>query len=263
MFATISLVLIALSAYVLGSAALTRLFGPAALRGPERVPLAAGTGLGVLSWLVSVTSPFIPYLNPPALWSILAVLGVAGGMRLAADTRSGILTGADPDRPRGADPWTRLGTAAVILIFAAEIPVLFTPYLDGDVRGYHFLLPVRFLQDGRLTHHPEILYNFWALHAEMLYTLALGTGGEPAARGVAWLAGVLWAAAFGGFVARAFSPRTAVLAILLVLALASTSKVRIELTLSCPRRALGRTGLLTSVGSGPRMVGNSRQGEEP
>ena len=213
MIALAALLLVALSAHALGRGLLSRLGGPSASAGVEGATLAIGSGLGLLSLLVTALAAFTPFLKGAGPWILLGGLGSAGGwivFRKAQTVKS--FGGLYP-------VGLVAGTSAVVVFYAAELPLLFMPSVDGDVIGYHFRLPQLFVQDGRLSNHPEILYNFWPLHGEMLFTLALGTGGEAAARGVCWLVSATWALAFTSFVSRTSSPRTAVLAVLLVLAI--------------------------------------------
>ncbi|MEZ0395356.1 MAG: glycosyltransferase family 39 protein [Anaerolineales bacterium] len=80
---------------------------------------------------------------------------------------------------------------AAILILVSTWIVAAAPPVQFDALTYHLAIPRAYLQAGRLIYLPENM--FWGMpeQTEMLYTLAMLLGGEPAAALLGWTLGLL------------------------------------------------------------------------
>jgi len=85
----------------------------------------------------------------------------------------------------------RLLALLVAVIFLLNLSVALAPPLTFDALVYHLTLPLRYLQEGRITYIPEIM--FWGMPqlAEMHYLVLLALGGESAPAVLGWLLGGL------------------------------------------------------------------------
>lgn len=173
------------------------------LRLLERTALACGVGLGLMATAV-LWLGLLDLMAPGPLALALAAMAGAGwkplrewGARVGAALRGA--------RPSPSDLFLgalALGVCAAGWLFHRLPPVFF------DTLVYHLGLPSQYLLHGGLVHLPRFHYGALPGNAEMLYTLALGLGGEPLARLASWWGGCVLALSVAAL-ARRFSPGAA------------------------------------------------------
>ncbi|MGQ9682200.1 MAG: ArnT family glycosyltransferase [Anaerolineae bacterium] len=175
------LVSILVAATALGDRLLTLLVLRPAPPFGEHLLLAVVLGLGALSLLVLLLAaagllyPFLLYalLAVPSLLFLPGLLGrLAAGPRRAWHWAAQHWLQADLRMPAVA-----LGALAFSL--PGALLWALAPATHYDALAYHLPVPVANLHARGLVMLPEALESVWAHNAEMLYTLALGTAGQP------------------------------------------------------------------------------------
>ena len=135
----------------------------------EALALSFAIGLGVIGWLVFMLG--VPgFLSTPYLGGLLA-LGVPGLL---------LLRGHLPARGTG---FSRLETLLLVLIAVAllfDLSEALSPPGDGDSLAYHFALPKKFIEAGRIIFEPRAIDGAVPLLTQMTYVPALALGGEKA-----------------------------------------------------------------------------------
>jgi len=155
---------------------------------------ATAAGCGIFS-LAVLAAGLLGALTPAVMWLLFALAS-------AARVASWIFSRKNcdsPDTPGGADtPGADRPLPVEYLLFAAGACGLLvfwvaaaSPVHDPDSLMYHMALPKIYLDAGRIFYVPYILHSNWPLLPEMLFTWALGAGGEGLAKMVAFALGLL------------------------------------------------------------------------
>jgi len=148
----------------------------------ERWALSFALGFGVLGWLM------FP----------LGIAGLVGTLPLILLLTIGCLGIVLLPRPSGLSPASLDGIGKLLLMVVGVV-LLFdiaeglAPPADADSLAYHFALPKRILEAGRLEFVPTALEGAVPLLVQMTYVPAIGLGGETAL--TLWTAISGWAAA--------------------------------------------------------------------
>ncbi len=133
---------------------------------PLRAVLAFPLGMGLWGWLL-----FWPGLVgwfTPAVMAAMMVPALAG---LA------LLPGGWP-RWRRPGPVTGLALLVLLAAMALGLPQALSPPVDADTLAYHYDLPRRFLEAGRIFFTPRAVDGATPLLIQMTYASILGLGGE-------------------------------------------------------------------------------------
>ena len=154
----------------------------------ERGLLSAALGFGLLQYLafgLGVSG----LLTSRNLWIgliLLLVVFAADMLRVAQGIGKAIRA------PRTSLPnWIRIGTMVL------AIPLLFAlfqslcPPTDIDGTYYHLTAPKRWLQMGAMGYLPTLLHTNTPMSVDMLFTLALGTWSDTAAKLIHYTLGIL------------------------------------------------------------------------
>jgi len=208
---------------------------------PERSLLAAGLGLGFLSYLaflLGVISQLTPNIVRIAL--LLATVLAAADWRLAK--RGGPVAGSEDrcapgvfktrvtaasvEKRAAARPdslsrlksfsgrWDRALVLLIGLILLAGLVTCLTPIIDADGLSYHAAAPKRWLELGFMSSLPTHLHAQWPMGGEMLFTLLLPVGGPDACKPLmalvsamaacaVWMLGTKLASSSAGLIAAA------------------------------------------------------------
>ena len=136
--------------------------GQAAL---ERGALAFAVGFGVVGWLAFWIGT-AGVLSPGPAWGMCVFLsfGLVFWNRPASP-------GAHPFTPAA---WLLLGVAFVALVF--DLLEAASPPIKADTLSYHFELPRRFVEEGRVFFVPRALSAATPLITQMTYAVALALG---------------------------------------------------------------------------------------
>jgi hypothetical protein len=172
----------------LGAAALRALKIDADLGIGEHWALSFATGFGVLGWLV------FP----------LGVAGYLSAAPLTALLTAGALAAVLLGRPRAFVPRPSLDALTKVLLALIGVVALFdlmegiAPPADADSLAYHFAVPKRFLESGRIEFILRAIDGAVPFGIQMTYVPALALGGEKAL--TLWTMVSGWAPAFVLFV---------------------------------------------------------------
>lgn len=167
--------------------------GPGALR---RFLIATALGLGFLAPM-TLGLGVLGILNRPTAWSLLAVGGVLGLVRLA---RSGAAIESNPNpaspsipgparaRPGDVTRWTTefvlllpLAWIGAILLYCATLPPGLLWDFDGngyDVLEYHLQVPREYFEAGRIQFLQHNVYASFPQQTESLYLLLMHMLGD-------------------------------------------------------------------------------------
>ena len=153
----------------LGAAALRTLKLDARMTRGEHWTLSFAIGFGVLGWLMFPLG-VAGHVTPLSL-TLLLTIGCAGTLFLP---RPGRLSSVDFD----VVGKILLAVGGAVLLF--DLVEALAPPADADTLAYHFAVPKRFLEAGRIDFIPEPLVGAVPFLVQMTYVPALGLGGEPA-----------------------------------------------------------------------------------
>lgn len=146
--------------------------------GGERVALAGGLGLGILSYGFLALG-LVGLLRPVFIWMMLALAALLAwpqARRWPARWRE--------NRPAMRAPgfFERLGITLIIAMLAMVLVRGLAPVTDYDGLAYHLVVPRNYLQAGRIRPYPgEAHFNF-PLTVDLLYIPAVSLGLESAAK---------------------------------------------------------------------------------
>lgn len=177
----------------------------------ERLLLAAGLGLGLLSYLpfaLGIASALTPSTVRIALLGGVVLAGVGVAVRRIVPKTATAAEQAD----RGTVPfwvWGLVGVAGLYL--CSTFVSCLTPMVDYDGLAYHVAAPKRWLETGDLRFLPSQLQTQWPLGTEMLYTLLLPIAGVAACKPLNILFMVLTAGAIYVLGRRTASPAVGLL----------------------------------------------------
>lgn len=132
----------------------------------ERGALAFAVGFGVVGWLAFWIGT-AGFLSPGPVWGMCVVL--SSGLvfwRLPA--------GGDDAPPLAPAAWLLLGVAALALLL--DLFEAASPPIEADTLAYHFELPRRFVEEGRVFFVPRALSGATPLMVQMTYAVALALG---------------------------------------------------------------------------------------
>lgn len=131
----------------------------------ERGALAFATGFGVVGWLAFWIGT-AGALSPGPVWGMCGILsfGLVFWNRPSGE-------GAHPFTPAA---WALLGVAALALVF--DLFEAASPPIEADTLSYHFELPRRFVEEGRVFFVPRALSGATPLIVQMTYAVALTLG---------------------------------------------------------------------------------------
>ncbi len=87
----------------------------------------------------------------------------------------------------------------ITLILVLSLASALAPPLKYDALMYHLVMPLTYIQQGRISHIPWLVMTGMPQITEMLYTLAIWYGGLPAASVTGWMVGMLAILGLVGF----------------------------------------------------------------
>ncbi len=191
--ACLMLLLILLISLGAGEFILKALLGVKLRDGLERSTLAILLGLGLIMILVSLQGGLQAF-NPVVTWSGLGVLSAIFVIprlkhwfffirdsiaRLRQFFKQGDLSG-----------WA-VGIAILVILWIPSWLIALAPAIRYDELTYHLAGPMFYIREGGIAPFPEGGMNTWLHYAEMLYTFALQTAGQPLPRIIHLLMGTL------------------------------------------------------------------------
>lgn len=211
------LLLLVLIARGAGEAILHLLLGKGQVNGVERLLLSLLLGFGLIMVLGMVQGFLFAY-TPLVTWLGLAVLSalfIVPNLRrwflelkaLAARIRA-VWEGD------GLPSWALVASLVVILWIPSWLIAL-APANRYDELTYHLAAPMLYLQKSGIVRYPEGGTTYWIHYAEMLYTLALQTAGQPLPRMLDLMMGGLSAVGVFLLGKRLVNTRTGIIAALL------------------------------------------------
>jgi hypothetical protein len=205
-FQLLAALLILTTALGVGTAFLALLRVEAEFSPVERIAMATGLGLGLLSHLAVVLG-ILGALKPWIAFTLLA--------GLLAATRRSLLVSAG---------WVWRASRNLLiehapehlLIFGAQLVFLslvavqaMAPPIGYDDLHYHLFVAQRYVAEHRLLLFPDILQTYFYQGVEMLYTLGFLVGGAATAVVLNGSLGVLTALGLAGLARRVSSPQAA------------------------------------------------------
>jgi|YNPNPStandDraft_1061719.scaffolds.fasta_scaffold17708_1 hypothetical protein len=166
-------------------------------------------GMGIFSLVVLAAGTF--FAANPWVFGLLLVILVAWQWRRMFEFWRQVGHAWQELAPVGKAE--KLLTLLVTIIVLFNLSVALAPPLTFDALVYHLTLPLRYLQEGRITYIPEIM--FWGMPqlAEMHYLVMLALGGKSAPAVLSWLVGILTLLALGDDLRQRFDRLTAWFAI--------------------------------------------------
>jgi hypothetical protein len=169
MLIAISVVVLQIAACLgLGAAAL-RLAGVAAdLAAAERLAWSFTLGMGLLGWIIFF--PGIAGVIPAYLLAAILIVAALGLVLLRLEL--------SPMPVNGPALW--VAGAALVVSGLFDLIEALSPVADADTSAYHFDLPRRFLEAGRVFFVPRALDGATPLLLQMTYLSPLALGGELA-----------------------------------------------------------------------------------
>ncbi len=174
-----------------------------------RSAVQVALGLGCYAILILLLGNLIG-LNSYVLWGVLLASWLLNWRAVQMWMRSW-RTLASPWV--GVDRLSRGVALGVGMILLSTLLTALAPPLKFDALVYHFALPRAYLDAGRITYLPWLM--FWGMPqtVEMLYTWVMGLAGVEAAAVLGWMMGILALTGVWGFVAEIFNRRAAWVAV--------------------------------------------------
>lgn len=174
------LALLALIAYGAGEFLLRLLIGRRLPTGLERFALSLLLGLGLLALLVMLQGMLFAY-KPAVTWAglgVLALIFVLPNLKRwfsAGRARFSVFRGFWHSN---AQSGAALALAVLAVLWLPSWLIALAPANRYDEMTYHLTGPLYYLAQGGIAPYPE----GWMHYAEMLFTLALQTAGQPLPR---------------------------------------------------------------------------------
>lgn len=178
--------------------------------GLERLSVAAGLGLGILSLIVLFLGVTIGY----SIW-VNALLFLLGLFLLRRDIARWLSSLREINISDGFEKI--IAVCAGILIFCAILTAL-APPIRFDALVYHLVMPQLYLDAGRTYYIPEITYWGMPQLTEMNYLLALQFGGAESATLLGVLIGLVTLGGIFGVAKKYFDNNAAWMSIAALLA---------------------------------------------
>lgn len=138
--------------------------------------------------LVGVGFPWTALAATVALaWPLWIVAPFALVMAARAALKGRVSGTSQPRPPLPSTIATRGLFCATAALLGFALLYALTPAIQSDGLRYHFAAPQEYLKVGRIVYLPYQAFSNFPFLIEMLFTLALGAGGELLAKGVHWL----------------------------------------------------------------------------
>ncbi|TLN00858.1 hypothetical protein FDZ74_16230, partial [bacterium] len=258
--AYLTLILLLLIACGAGEPMLRLLLGRKLPAGMERFVLSILIGLGVIAALVAVQGMLFAF-NALVTWLGLAILVLAFVVpnlkhwfaeliRLIQELRSAWSSG-------GHSGWA-LAFGILAVLWVPSWLIALAPANRYDEMTYHLVAPLFYLSKGGILPYPEGGMTVWMHYAEMLYTFALQTAGQPLPRMLHLLMGMSSALLVFLFGRRLVNARVGMAAALLFVAAPvvgyETATAYIDLFVTAYTTAFGFTLLVAWQERQPRWL---------
>jgi len=180
----------------------------------ERWSFALCLGGGAMMLAVFLMA-ILGWLSRPALLGLPVALMVLGGRSLLAGLSEACTFAVNLLH----QPWPAgraLAAVVVVPMLAWDLLHFPAPPTFYDSMVYHLALPAQYLLAGRYVPMPEDLYANLPANMGMLYTLALGLGGDALVNVSTWGVGVMLLVVLYGFAAEYFGTGAARLTVMAV-----------------------------------------------
>lgn len=254
--AYLMLALLVLIAYGLGEFMLRILLGSKVPVGLERFALAVLLGLGLIAALVMIQGMLFAY-KPLVTWLGLAgltlVFVVPNLKRWLAEAKEHF-SGLRSIWSNGQGISWAFVLGILTIIWVPSWLIALAPANRYDEMTYHLVAPLYYLNQGGIVPFPE----GWMHYAEMLYTLALQTAGQPLPRMLHLLMGALSALLVFLFGRRLVNARVGVAAAILFFAVPAigyeSATAYIDLFVTAYTTAFGFTLLVWWQERNPRWL---------
>jgi hypothetical protein len=186
-----------------------------------RIALPAALGIGIIGTTMLLISSFLG-ISQLIGWMALIILAFI----MRRDIFKWLSYWRDLSVLWEDSSWLgRSFAIGVAVILSATLTISLAPPIKFDALVYHLTLPKIYVEAGRFSYVPEIM--FWGMPqlGELFYTWTFSLFGVKATTVTGWLIGVLALIGLAGYVDRIFNPRTTwiALASLLIGATASLS----------------------------------------
>jgi len=183
----------------------------------ERLTLAVVLGLAAVMFLVMIQGGLHAF-QPPVTWAGLVTLTILFVLpRLKSWYRIVVGLGV-----QGRDAWQHgdlagwaLGLGVAAVLFVGSWLIALAPPMRYDEMVYHLTAPLFYLKIGGIIPYPEGGTIVWPHYAEMLYTIAIQTGGLTLPRLIHLCMGVLSTVLVYCIGRRLLNPRAGALAAIL------------------------------------------------
>jgi hypothetical protein len=146
----------------------------------EQILYAYAAGLGLIGYLGALAGA-LGSLAPGLLWTVLAVLAIAGAghlvsMRSEWPSSARLIEGIRTDRV------ICVMSGVLLLVILINAGRAFGPVMHDDSMTYHFGVPMRYLAEGGFHYVPGSLYANWQYLSQFINLIALALGGYAAAQ---------------------------------------------------------------------------------
>jgi hypothetical protein len=158
--------------------------------------IQAGLGLGILSIYILIAGSLagVNWITLGAIPLVTAIL-----LRRSLVNWCRMLVGSVQTLFQPAGKFEKWLAAFMFVIFAGSLISALAPPFHYDALMYHLVMPLTYVQQGRITHIPWLVMTGMPQCTEMLYTMAVQLGGLPAAAVTGWMAGLIAILGIAGF----------------------------------------------------------------
>lgn len=258
--AYLMLALLVLIACGAGEFLLRILLGHRLAAGLERFSLSLLIGLGFVAALVAVQgmlyafTSLVTWLGLAVLTLVFVIPNLKRWFTESKERFSGLQNIWSSD---GRFGWT-FALAILVILWVPSWLIALSPANRYDEMTYHLAAPIYYLKIGGIAPFPEGGMTVWMHYAEMLYTLALQTAGQPLPRMLHLLMGMLSALLIFLFGRRLANVRVGSIAALLFFAVPAvgyeTATAYIDLFVTAYTCAFGFTLLVWWQEKNPRWL---------
>jgi hypothetical protein len=158
--------------------------------------IQAGLGLGILSVYILIAGS-LAGVN----WITLGAIPLAAAILLHRSLFNWcrMLGGSVQYLFQSAGRFEKWLTAFMFVIFTGSLITALAPPFHYDALMYHLVMPLTYVQQGRITHIPWLVMTGMPQCTEMVYTMAVQLGGLQAAAVTGWMAGLIALLGIAGF----------------------------------------------------------------
>lgn len=170
-----------------------------------RLTVQFALGMGIVSVGILIIGSTVG-LNRLMLWGMVLILGIVLRKKIIGWWKMWGALGAVSYR---SNRFERLVLGAIFGILLFTLLISLAPPIKFDALVYHLALPKTYLDQGRISYFPWLMYWGMPQVTEMVNTWIMALGGERAAVVFCWMIGVISLVGIFGFIEQIFNKRTA------------------------------------------------------